>query len=92
MRVTPWKQDVESLDRLGIMEAMPAGDTEKDAQGRQLEQRLELVRDATIYNRNNPSILFYESANKGVSEEHMREMKALRDEFDPRGGRASGSR
>ncbi|HKC66170.1 MAG TPA: DUF4982 domain-containing protein, partial [Pyrinomonadaceae bacterium] len=53
---------------------------------------LELMRDAIIYNRNNPSILFYESGNKGVSEEHMREMKALRDEFDPHGGRASGSR
>src|SRR5947209_667849 len=92
MHVTPWKQDVESLDRLGIIESMPAGDAEKDAQGRQWEQRLELMRDAIIYNRNNPSILFYESGNKGVSEEHMREMKALRDEFDPHGGRASGSR
>ncbi len=92
MHVTPWKQDVESFDRLGLIEAMPAGDSEKDAQGRQWEQRLELMRDAIIYNRNNPSILFYESGNKGVSEEHMRQMKALRDEFDPHGGRASGSR
>ena len=77
---------------LGLMQAMPAGDAEKDVEGRRWEQRLELMRDAIIYNRNNPSIVFYESGNKGISEEHMREMKALRDQFDPYGGRASGSR
>jgi hypothetical protein len=92
MHVTPWKQDVESCDRVGLMEAMPAGDSERDAEGRRWEQRLEVMRDAIIYNRNNPSIIFYESGNKGVSEEHMRRMKELRDKFDPHGGRASGSR
>ena len=92
MHVTPWKQDVESCDRLGLLQAMPAGDSEKDIDGRRWEQRLELMRDAIIYNRNNPSIVFYESGNKSVSEEHMQEMKALRDQFDPHGGRASGSR
>ncbi|HEX8138146.1 MAG TPA: DUF4982 domain-containing protein [Pyrinomonadaceae bacterium] len=92
MHVTPWKQDVESLDRVGLMQAMPAGDSEKDVEGRRWEQRLEVMRDAIIYNRNNPSILFYEAGNKGVSEEHMRQMKALRDRYDPHGGRASGSR
>ena len=92
MHVTPWKQDVESCDRVGLIQAMPAGDSEKDAAGRQWAQRVELMRDATIYNRNNPSILFYETGNKGVSEEHMREMKAVRDRWDPRGGRAAGSR
>lgn len=92
MHVTPWKQDVESCDRVGLMESMPAGDSEKDVDGHRWEQRVELMRDAIIYNRNNPSIVFYESGNKGVSEEHMREMKALRDKYDPFGGRASGSR
>ena len=92
MHVTPWKQDVESCDRLGLMQSMPAGDSEKDVDGRRWEQRLELMRDAIIYNRNNPSIVFYESGNKGVSEEHMGQMKALRDKYDPSGGRASGSR
>src|SRR3989442_5386095 len=71
---------------------MPAGDSEKDVDGRRWQQRLELMRDATIYNRNNPSIVFYESGNKGVSEEHMKDMKAIRDKYDPYGGRASGSR
>lgn len=92
MHVTPWKQDVESCDRVGLIENMPAGDAEGDSKGRQWEQRLEVMRDAIIYNRNNPSIMFYESGNKGVSEPHMQDMKAIRDQFDPYGGRASGSR
>jgi beta-galactosidase len=92
MHVTPWKQDVESCDRVGLMQAMPAGDSERDVDGRRWEQRVELMRDAIIYNRNNPSIVFYESGNKGVSEDHIRQMKALRDKHDPYGGRAAGSR
>ena len=92
MHVTPWKQDVESCDRVGLMEAMPAGDSEKDVDGRRWEQRLEVMRDAMIYNRNNPSIVFYESGNKGVSEIHQQQMKDLRDKYDKFGGRASGSR
>lgn len=92
MHVTPWKQDVESCDRVGLIEAMPAGDSEKDVDGRRWEQRLEVMRDSIIYNRNNPSIIFYESGNKGVSDEHQTQMKAIRDKFDPHGGRASGSR
>ncbi|NGZ85203.1 glycoside hydrolase family 2 protein [Duganella sp. SAP-35] len=92
MHITPWKQDVESLDRLGLMQAMPAGDSEADVSGRRWEQRLEVMRDAIIYNRNNPSIIFYESGNRGVSQAHMAQMKDLRDRFDPYGGRASGSR
>ena len=92
MHVTPWKQDIESCDRVGLIQAMPAGDAEKDRDGRKWEQREELMRDAIIYNRNNPSILFYESGNRAVSEDHMASMKALRDKYDPHGGRAAGCR
>ena len=92
MHVCPWKQDIESCDRVGLIQAMPAGDAERDVEGRRWEQRVELMRDAIIYNRNNPSILFYESGNKGVSREHMLQMKKIRDEYDPFGGRACGSR
>jgi len=92
MHVTPWKQDVESSDRVGLIESMPAGDAEGDSKGRQWEQRVELMHDAILYNRNNPSILFYECGNKGISDEHMAEMKKVRDEFDPHGGRAIGAR
>ncbi len=92
MHITPWKQDVESCDRVGLIQAMPAADAEKDVDGRRWQHRTELMRDAIIYNRNNPSILFYESGNNGISEAHMKEMKAIRDKYDPFGGRAIGSR
>lgn len=92
MHITPWKQDIESCDRVGLIQAMQAGDAEKDRKGRQWEQRTELMRDAIIYNRNNPSILFYECGNESISREHMIEMKAIRDLYDPHGGRAIGSR
>lgn len=92
MHTTPWKQDVESCDRVGLLQAMPAGDAEKDVEGRRWEQRTEVMRDAIIYNRNNPSVIFYESGNESISEAHMAEMKSLRDKYDPHGGRAAGSR
>ena len=92
MHVTPWKQDIESCDRVGLIQAMPAGDAEKDVEGPRWQQRTALMRDAIIYNRNNPSILFYESGNESISREHMLDMKQIRDEYDPYGGRAIGSR
>jgi hypothetical protein len=92
MHVTPWKQDIESCDRVGLIQAMPAGDAEKDVEGARWHQRTELMRDAIIYNRNNPSIIFYECGNESISREHMLEMKQIRDLFDPYGGRAIGSR
>ena len=87
MHVTPSKLDVESCDRVGLIQAMPAGDAEKDATGRHWSQRTELMRDAIIYNRNNPSILFYEGGNESISRDHMK-----RNQYDPHGGRAIGSR
>ncbi len=92
MHITPSKQDVESADRVGLPQAMPAGDAERDVEGRRWDQRKEQMRDAIVYNRNNPSILFYESGNESISEAHMAEMKAIRDRYDPHGGRAIGSR
>ena len=92
MHITPWKQDVESCDRVGLMQAIPAGDAERDVEGRRWEQRKEVMRDAIIYNRNSPSVIFYESGNESISEPHMQEMKDIRDKYDPHGGRAIGSR
>lgn len=92
MHVTPSKQDVESCDRVGLIQAMPAGDSEGDPTGRRWDLRVELMRDAIIYNRNNPSIIFYESGNKGIREEHMQQMLEVRNQYDPHGGRAIGSR
>lgn len=92
MHVTPWKQDVESCDRVGLMQAMPAGDSEGDVKDRRWGQRKEVMRDAIIYNKNNPSIVFYECGNKGIMDSQMQEMKDIRDMYDPHGGRAIGAR
>lgn len=92
MHVTPSKQDIRSFDRLGLIMAMPAGDAEKDVNDRRWQQRCNVMRDAIIYNRNNPSIIFYEGGNNQISEQHMEELKTIRNLYDPYGGRAIGSR
>ena len=50
------------------------------------------MRDVIIYNRNSPSVIFYECGNQRITAQHMIEMKGLRNEFDPNGGRAIGCR
>jgi beta-galactosidase len=92
MHVTPQKEDVESYDRFGIVEVAPAADKEEDAQGRQWEQRVEVMRDSIIYLRNSPSILMWEAGNTGVTGPQMEEMVALRKQYDPNGGRFMGCR
>ena len=67
MHVTPWKQDVESCDRVGVIQVMPAGDAEKDAVGRWWGQRVELMRDA-IYNR---QIKKFPTEKQNVSLKHI---------------------
>ena len=92
MHISPQRVDVESYDRYGIVQVCPAGDKERDAQGRQWEQRLEVMRDSMIYFRNSPSILFWEAGNNGVSAKHMQQMVDLREQYDPHGGRVIGCR
>ena len=92
MHICPWKQEIESCDRVGLIEAMPAGDSEADVNDVRWDMRKEVMRASIVYNRNNPSILFYECGNKGISREHLIEMKAIRDSYDPHGMRAIGSR
>ncbi len=92
MHVTPQKEDVESFDRFGIVEVAPAADKEEDAQGQQWEQRVAVMRDSIIYLRNNPSVLFWEAGNTGVTGPQMEQMVALRKQYDPNGGRTMGCR
>ena len=92
MHISPQAVDVRACDRAGIVEVCPAGDKEKDVTGRQWEQRIEVMRDAMVYFRNDPSILFWEAGNNGVSPAHLQEMVALRKEWDPNGGRVMGCR
>jgi beta-galactosidase len=92
MHISPQRVDVTACDKAGIIEVCPAGDKEKDVQGRQWEQRMEVMRDSMIYFRNHPSILFWEAGNTSVTADQMRQMVALRKELDPDGGRAMGVR
>lgn len=92
MHICPSKQEIESCDRVGLIQAMPAGDAEADVNGTRWDQRKQVMTNSIIYNRNNPSILFYECGNKGISRDHMLEMLAIRNQFDPHGMRAIGSR
>jgi beta-galactosidase len=62
MHIAPQPVDAEAAARYGIIQICPAGDKERDAVGRQWEQRLEVMRDTMIYLRNNPSILFWKPA------------------------------
>ena len=92
MHISPQAVDVRSCDKTGIVEVCPAGDKEKDATGRQWEQRKEVMRDSMIYFRNSPSILFWEAGNNSVTSEHLQQMVDLRKQFDPNGGRVMGCR
>jgi beta-galactosidase len=92
MHISPQAVDVRALDKAGIVEICPAGDSEHDAQGPQWEQRMEVMRDSMIYFRNHPSILFWEAGNTSVTVDQMRQIVALRKELDPFGGRAAGCR
>jgi beta-galactosidase len=92
MHIAPQKVDADAMARYGIVQVCPAGDKERDAVGRQWDQRLEVMRDTIVYYRNNPSILFWEAGNTVVTVEHLQQMVALRKQWDPEGGRVMGAR
>lgn len=92
MHVSPQKVDVDAMARYGIIQICPAGDKERDAFGRQWDQRVEVMHASMIYFRNNPSILFYEAGNTVITVDQMEQMVALRKQWDPHGGRVVGYR
>ena len=92
MHISPQAVDVRAFDQAGIIEVCPAGDKEKDVEGRQWEQRLEVMRDSMIYFRNHPSILFWEAGNNHITTAHLQQMVDLRKQWDPNGGRVLGCR
>ena len=71
MHVSPQKADADALARFGIVQICPAGDKEGDSDGRQWDQRVEVMRDSMIYFRNNPSILFWEAGTTVVTPDHL---------------------
>ncbi len=92
MHVAAGAGDIRACDRKGILCTQPAGDKERETFGRQWRQRTELMRNILIAFRNHPSILFWEAGNNVISAEHMREMRELKEELDPHGGRFMGCR
>ncbi len=93
MHVTPQKVDVDSCDRFGIVQVAPAGDKEKAVQGRQWQQRLEVMTASMVYLRNSPSVLFWEAGNNGIpAEAQLKQMVELERKWDPNGGRVIGCR
>ncbi len=92
MHVAPKPSQIRSGDKYGVVSVCPAGDKESDVDGRQWDQRVEVMRDAMIYFRNSPSVLFWEAGNNAVSAEHQQEMTDMKNEIDPNGGRFSGCR
>ena len=102
MHVSPQAVDVRACDKAGIIDVCPAGDKEgdpaldnrltPDAAVAQWNQRVEVMRDSMIYFRNNPSLLFWEAGTAVITTNHMRQMVALRKQWDPNGGRVVGYR
>ena len=50
------------------------------------------MQNVTIYYRNNPSVAFYEGCNSPLTQQQMLDMRAVRDKWDPNGGRFAGAR
>ena len=92
MHVAPRKHMVESADQLGIIMVVPAGDGEGCYDATRWPQHLAVMQNVTIYFRNNPSVAFYEGCNSPLTQQQMLDMKAVRDKWDPHGGRFAGAR
>lgn len=92
MHVAPKPNAIRSGDKYGVVSVCPAGDKEGDCSGRAWDMRVEAMRDAMIYFRNSPSVLFWESGNNQISAEHLKEMGELEAKLDPYTDRFSGCR
>ncbi len=92
MHVTPKPVAIRAGDKYGVVSVCPAGDKEGDQSGRSWDMRVEAMRDAIIYFRNSPSVIFYEAGNAAISAEHMQEMTDMKKLLDPYGGKFMGSR
>jgi beta-galactosidase len=86
MHISPQRVDVRRATRPASSKSARRATRKRTSQGRQWEQRMEVMRDSMIYFRNNPSILFWEAGNTSSPPEQMQQMVALRKELDPMAG------
>lgn len=92
MHVSPKPVAIRAGDKYGVVSVCPAGDKEGDVADRTWDMRMESMRDAIIYFRNSPSVIFYEAGNAKISPEHMQEMTDIKNVLDPSGYRFMGCR
>ena len=93
MHIAPRKVMVEAADKFGVVMVCPAANNEgDDTDVNKWQERLDIMRDVTIYFRNNPSVLFYEACNQILTAQHMTDMLNVRLQWDPSGGRLAGLR
>lgn len=93
MHIAPRPIQVAAADKFGVVMVVPAANNEGDSKEPDIwRERVDDMRDVTIYYRNNPSVLFYEGCNQILSTQHMNDMKNVRLTWDPFGGRFAGLR
>jgi beta-galactosidase len=97
MHVAPRRHMVDSADRMGMIMVVPGGDSEgcppgAPQPGPDWPQHTAVMQNVMIYFRNNPSVAFYEGCNQSLSQQQITDMKAVRDKWDPHGGRYMGAR
>ena len=93
MQCAPHLEQVQAADRYGIVMVVPSAYTEDDqTDANKWQEDLDIMRDNTIYFRNDPSVLFYEACNGEPTAQHMTDMLNVRLQWDPAGGRLAGAR
>lgn len=92
MHISPKPAPVRACDKAGVVNVCPAGDKENETHGEAWEWRVMAMEAALVYFRNSPSIIFWEAGNNQISGEHMRQMRLLKEKFDPHGYRFMGCR
>jgi beta-galactosidase len=92
MHVAPRKHMIESADRLGMVMVVPAGDGEGCPDTPDWVQHTAVMQNVMIYYRNDPSVAFYEGCNSPITAAQLAQMVAVRDQWDPHGGRFMGAR
>jgi beta-galactosidase len=93
MHISPRPIQVKAADKFGVVMVVPAANNEGDTKDADIwHERLDDMRDATIYYRNDPSVLFYEGCNQILTTQHITDMKNVRLTWDPYGGRWAGLR
>ena len=83
---------LRAADRLGIVTQQPGVDGEGDTEGHAWDIRSKAWKEMIIYYRNHPALIVWEGGNQSVSKEHVEELKAAVETFDPHGGRVYGHR